>query len=168
MRQKDLAKVLGLSIRTISRWETGGREPKASTLQQIAEATGKPLSFFFGEDGGKVTTVTIGGVEVEGPADKLADLLRRVQQDAAPDDADRPAIQEGLHPNPRHTGVHQLLDLHEAGELKKAWGIELSAAEEEGLRTYGRSGPAVQTVRQAIDVILQWREWEIRDKLRGR
>lgn len=37
---------LGVGFSTASRWETGKNEPTLARLRQIAQATGRPLSYF--------------------------------------------------------------------------------------------------------------------------
>lgn len=46
--EKDLMKECGMDItsETISNWEQGKSEPKASYLQKLAEYYGKPMSYF--------------------------------------------------------------------------------------------------------------------------
>lgn len=45
--QRELAKVMGITNPTISTWTTGKRNPTVNTLKRIAQATGKPLNYFF-------------------------------------------------------------------------------------------------------------------------
>jgi transcriptional regulator with XRE-family HTH domain len=45
--QEQLAKLLKTTQSQISKWLTGERNPKASSLKKIAEATDKPLNYFF-------------------------------------------------------------------------------------------------------------------------
>jgi transcriptional regulator with XRE-family HTH domain len=45
-KQKQLAAEVSVEPGTVSRWETGRHLPDLTTLQLIAEKTGKPLSFF--------------------------------------------------------------------------------------------------------------------------
>lgn len=40
LSQDDLAKLIGVSRETITRWENGTRKPDAATLPTIAEKTG--------------------------------------------------------------------------------------------------------------------------------
>lgn len=55
MTQADLAYHLRqhgvpATDRNIRRWETGANEPRASVIPAIAEATGKPIAWFFDAD----------------------------------------------------------------------------------------------------------------------
>lgn len=43
----DLAKGLGVSRQTLSRWEKGELEPDASELALLAAATGRSIDFFY-------------------------------------------------------------------------------------------------------------------------
>ncbi len=49
MSQEELAEKVGLTAVSISKFETGRRKPRVSTLERIAGATGTPLSWFFSE-----------------------------------------------------------------------------------------------------------------------
>jgi len=48
--QKQLAKKLGLSDKTISAYEKGRAIPPATTLKRIAEVTNKPINGFYRAD----------------------------------------------------------------------------------------------------------------------
>lgn len=47
MSQRDLAKKLGVSEVTVSRWLSGDRDPSIDTLNKIAEALDTTASYFF-------------------------------------------------------------------------------------------------------------------------
>ncbi|MDR1695619.1 MAG: helix-turn-helix domain-containing protein [Endomicrobium sp.] len=47
LTQKDLGKKLGIKQAGVSKWITGTSAPRITTLKKIAEATGKPLQYFF-------------------------------------------------------------------------------------------------------------------------
>jgi transcriptional regulator with XRE-family HTH domain len=49
-KQKHLAAEVSVEPITVSRWERGATRPDFDALGLIAEATGKPLSYFLGED----------------------------------------------------------------------------------------------------------------------
>lgn len=51
MTRTELASASGLSFHTIRAYEEGTRTPPLKTLERLAEATGKPVSWFFSEDG---------------------------------------------------------------------------------------------------------------------
>lgn len=44
MTQQQLADALGVAQQSVTRWETGEREPRVSTLKRIAAALGCDLS----------------------------------------------------------------------------------------------------------------------------
>jgi transcriptional regulator with XRE-family HTH domain len=46
MTQQDLARAVGVTVRAVQNWEAGTRGPWRY-LAEIAEATEKPLTFFF-------------------------------------------------------------------------------------------------------------------------
>jgi transcriptional regulator with XRE-family HTH domain len=48
-KQKHLAAEVRVEPITVSRWERGATSPDFDALALIAEATGKPLSYFLGE-----------------------------------------------------------------------------------------------------------------------
>lgn len=45
--QEELAERVGVSSQTVGRWERGVVAPQGQNLVRLAEATGKPLEFFF-------------------------------------------------------------------------------------------------------------------------
>lgn len=49
-KQKHLAAEVRVEPITVSRWERGATTPDFNALGLIAEATGKPVSYFLGED----------------------------------------------------------------------------------------------------------------------
>lgn len=51
MTQKELGEALGVSVQTISAYESGRRRPKVETLSRFADALDVPYSDFFGLDG---------------------------------------------------------------------------------------------------------------------
>lgn len=60
MSQDALAREIGVRERTISMWECGHHRPRGAHLRAIAQATGKPLSYF------KTVTVVLQAVAVLG------------------------------------------------------------------------------------------------------
>lgn len=72
---KELAKKLGITQAAISRWIVGKGNPKVSTLQKFAEATGKTLNYFFDNNNiGDNNTIAIGGQKDNSAA---IELLRK-------------------------------------------------------------------------------------------
>lgn len=51
LSQEELAEKIGLTTVSISKFETGRRQPRVTTLERIADATGTPLAWFFSEYG---------------------------------------------------------------------------------------------------------------------
>jgi len=49
-KQKQLAAEVAVEPITVSRWERGATTPDLDVLQLVAEATGKPLSYFVTSD----------------------------------------------------------------------------------------------------------------------
>jgi transcriptional regulator with XRE-family HTH domain len=52
MSQGKLARALGVSDRAVQNWEQGRRLPRLDSIAQLSEVTGKPISWFFGDDNG--------------------------------------------------------------------------------------------------------------------
>jgi transcriptional regulator with XRE-family HTH domain len=158
----DLGRAIGVSEGTIRSYETGRANPPLPKLQAIAEVVGKPLVYFLGEREPDQSQVTIAGVAVTGPADKLAEILAGMAARTALSDADTialsaPEMQEPkARPSERHTGLHVLLDAVDAGEFERRYGFPLTPNDELGLRTYGRSGPAVTTEAEALGLVARW------------
>lgn len=48
---ESLAVAMGVSHRTVQRWEANEGEPSIARLRQIATLTGKPLEYFFSSNG---------------------------------------------------------------------------------------------------------------------
>lgn len=151
----------GVSAAAVYKWEADKSEPDLAKLRAIADATGRPLAYFCDADEGGVSqsAVTIAGVPVSGPADKLAAIVAALNAGgtAQSEAAAHPAIIEKQRPNQRHVGIHRLLDIVDRGEFEARYRFRLEPDEELGLRTYGRSGPPVATVDEAIDLVLRWR-----------
>lgn len=49
MSQQALADRLGVHVVTVSSWERGKAKPTVDNLAAIADATGRPLTYFMGE-----------------------------------------------------------------------------------------------------------------------
>ena len=49
-KQKHLAAQVNVEPITVSRWERGATSPDLEVISHVAEATGKPLSYFVGEE----------------------------------------------------------------------------------------------------------------------
>lgn len=49
LSQEELADTIGLTALSISKFETGRRQPRISTIERVAEATGMPLGWFFSD-----------------------------------------------------------------------------------------------------------------------
>src|ERR671922_1419620 len=82
-KQRELASEVEVEPITVSRWERGATTPDLDVLQLVAEATGKPLSYFVAESAAAPQT---GG----GTAAKLERAAQRLEapgrQNAEPAD----------------------------------------------------------------------------------
>lgn len=77
LTQQELAERIGIeTAQTISRYERGETEVKIKRLRRIAEATGKPLSFFIQVPDEPVTTP--GQVSLENLLGRVIELLEAV------------------------------------------------------------------------------------------
>lgn len=50
MKQKEWAKMLGVSQATVVNWEKGNTEPSLSQLRKMSELSGIPMDFIFVPD----------------------------------------------------------------------------------------------------------------------
>jgi transcriptional regulator with XRE-family HTH domain len=66
-KQKHLAAEVKVEPITVSRWERGATTPDFDALNLIAEATGKPLGYFLGEEKSQI------------PEPRLADAVERLE-----------------------------------------------------------------------------------------
>ena len=83
-KQKHLAAEVRVEPITVSRWERGATTPDFDALALIAEATGKPLSYFVGEE------------EPAAPAPELAEAAERLEAAAARITAEAERISNAL------------------------------------------------------------------------
>ena len=50
IRQEELSKRVGVSLKTIQRWENGERSPRMGEIESLSKALEKPLSYFIDID----------------------------------------------------------------------------------------------------------------------
>jgi transcriptional regulator with XRE-family HTH domain len=48
--QQEMARLMDVTPITLSRWETGTRQPSFAALTRFAELVGKPMAYFFEEE----------------------------------------------------------------------------------------------------------------------
>jgi transcriptional regulator with XRE-family HTH domain len=78
-KQKHLAAEVSVEPITVSRWERGATTPDLQVLGLVAQATGKPLSFFVGDDGVAAREVGPDAVErIEAAAVRIAEAGERI------------------------------------------------------------------------------------------
>jgi transcriptional regulator with XRE-family HTH domain len=91
-KQKHLAAEVSVEPITVSRWERGATTPDFDALALVAEATGRPLSYFLGEDELAAAEPTlaesVGRIEaaaerIAAEADRVAALLAEIRSDLA-------------------------------------------------------------------------------------
>lgn len=79
LTQQKLADKLGITNPVVNVWVTGKRSPRYENLKKIAEATNKPLNYFFGNSGNIATGN--GAINVQNTTDnaRLALLEKDVE-----------------------------------------------------------------------------------------
>jgi transcriptional regulator with XRE-family HTH domain len=78
-KQRELASEVEVEPITVSRWERGATTPDLDVLRLVAEATGKPLSYFVADDAGPGTTDPMVR-KLERAAEKLAAQAERIER----------------------------------------------------------------------------------------
>jgi transcriptional regulator with XRE-family HTH domain len=88
-KQRELASEVEVEPITVSRWERGATTPDLDVLRLVAEATGKPLSYFVAgpkeqvtsEEGGEdvVRKLESAAERLNAEADRIAGLLDEVR-----------------------------------------------------------------------------------------
>jgi transcriptional regulator with XRE-family HTH domain len=74
-KQKHLAAEVEVEPVTVSRWERGATTPDLDVLRLVANATGKPLSYFVAEPG----AAAAGDQTLAPRVERLEDSLERVE-----------------------------------------------------------------------------------------
>jgi transcriptional regulator with XRE-family HTH domain len=91
-KQKELASEVEVEPITVSRWERGATTPDLDVLRLVADATGKPLSYFVAEEAEPVpasdTAAAVRKLEraadrLAAEADRIAALLDEVRGELA-------------------------------------------------------------------------------------
>jgi transcriptional regulator with XRE-family HTH domain len=79
-KQKNLAAEVSVEPITVSRWERGATTPDLQVLGRVAEATGKPLSYFVGDDGEARAESTLDSAadRIEAAALRVAEASERM------------------------------------------------------------------------------------------
>ncbi len=92
-KQKHLAAQVDVEPITVSRWERGATSPDLEVISHVAEATGKPLSYFVGEESEPGTVASPSALEaaaarieaaalqITTEADRIASLLEELRAD---------------------------------------------------------------------------------------
>jgi transcriptional regulator with XRE-family HTH domain len=91
-KQRELASEVEVEPITVSRWERGATTPDLDVLRLVAEATGKPLSYFVA--GAEEQVISAGADDVvrkleqaadrlNAEADRIAGLLDEVRRELA-------------------------------------------------------------------------------------
>ena len=82
-KQKHLAAEVSVEPITVSRWERGATTPDLDVLGLVAEATGKPLSFFVEDAPAReeAASVTDAAGRLEAAADRIARETERLARE---------------------------------------------------------------------------------------
>jgi len=89
MSQEQLADVVGVTRNTVYNLESESTKPKADTLWRIAQATGKPLDWFFQDPSRPLSLLpALMAAAVEGAAN-MPDPVEHVPEDTDSDRMDR-------------------------------------------------------------------------------
>jgi len=88
-KQKHLAAQVDVEPITVSRWERGATRPDLNVLHQLAEATGKPVSYFVGGDEPETPAassldeaaqrIEAAALHITAEADRIAELLAELR-----------------------------------------------------------------------------------------
>jgi len=77
LNQVSLAQHLGIKSGSVSKWIRGENNPKLSTLEAIAQATGKPVNYFFSDD--STTQNIVGSHNNQNAGKSNADLAKEFE-----------------------------------------------------------------------------------------
>lgn len=93
-KQKHLAAQVEVEPITVSRWERGATSPDLEVISQVAEVTGKPLSYFIGDENEQAATsgspaalddaakrIEAAALQIANEADRIAGLLEELRVD---------------------------------------------------------------------------------------
>jgi transcriptional regulator with XRE-family HTH domain len=93
-KQKHLAAQVDVEPITVSRWERGATSPDLEVISQVAEVTGKPLSYFVGDENEQVAAtaspaaleeaakrIEAAALQITSEADRIASLLAELRAD---------------------------------------------------------------------------------------
>jgi transcriptional regulator with XRE-family HTH domain len=81
-KQRELASEVEVEPITVSRWERGATTPDLDVLRLVAEATGKPLSYFVADDAGREAAAATDAAarKLERAAEKLSAQADRIER----------------------------------------------------------------------------------------
>jgi transcriptional regulator with XRE-family HTH domain len=81
-KQKHLAAHVEVEPITVSRWERGATTPDLDVLRVVAEATGKPLSYFVdqGPEAPEPAALEVAVERIESAADRVAAAAERIAE----------------------------------------------------------------------------------------
>jgi transcriptional regulator with XRE-family HTH domain len=82
-KQKHLAAQVEVEPITVSRWERGATTPDLDVLGLVAEATGKPMSFFVEEAPAAGASLDVAAARIEAAASQISDEVERLSATVA-------------------------------------------------------------------------------------
>ena len=139
LTQDELGQRVGVTDGAVRGWESDRSKPPVNRLRKIAEATNKPMSFFLGDESG----VAAQGADLAAEVKLLRERLDAIETG--------PLAAHGIRITPDH--------LREIG-------FTLTPEEIGWLGQY--DGAPCDTLEKAVDMVLLWRNWQLRDRLRER
>lgn len=78
-KQKHLAAAVSVEPITVSRWERGATTPDLQVLGLVAEATGKPLGYFVGDEiSAAPASLDDAAARIEAAAARVAEATERI------------------------------------------------------------------------------------------
>ena len=91
-KQKHLAAQVDVEPITVSRWERGATSPDLDVISLVADATGKPLGYFLGEEEEPraaasssleqvAARIEAAALQIASEADRIASLLEELRLD---------------------------------------------------------------------------------------
>ena len=65
MKQDELGRLAGVSLKTIQRWESGERSPRMEEIIKLSEALGAPIGYFMGTDDGHLGVINTEDIPIK-------------------------------------------------------------------------------------------------------
>lgn len=142
LTQAELGDKLGVTGDAVRQWEAGTAKPRMHRLRALADALGRTVSYFM-DDG------PVAGAAESSPPD-LAVEARLLRE----------RLEQLEHAATGGNGQSSV----PVDDLRQR-GLNLSPDEVRWLQTY--EGAPCDTLDKAVDLVLLWRGWQLRDRLKA-